>query len=65
MLDAGYWIIEEFIPSIQNQVSRIEYPLFGVDVCSGVRTNSILDEEKLKLFFDRVRSVNKLLAGEK
>lgn len=32
---------------------------YGVDVCSGVRTNSKLDEEKLKLFFDRVRSVNK------
>ena len=31
---------------------------YGVDICSGVRTNSKLDEEKLKLFFDRVRSVN-------
>lgn len=27
---------------------------YGVDVCSGVRTNSKLDEEKLKLFFERV-----------
>ena len=25
---------------------------YGVDVCSGVRTNGILDEEKLKLFFE-------------
>ncbi len=32
---------------------------YGVDVCSGVRTNSKLDDEKLKSFFDRVRSVNK------
>lgn len=32
---------------------------YGVDVCSGVRTNSKLDEEKLKSFFDRVRLVNK------
>ena len=32
---------------------------YGVDICSGVRTNSILDEEKLKLFFDKVRAVNK------
>ncbi len=51
--------IQNRVSSIQNQVSRIEYPLFGVDVCSGVRTNSILDEEKLKLFFDKVKSVNK------
>ncbi|MFA5805746.1 MAG: phosphoribosylanthranilate isomerase [Melioribacteraceae bacterium] len=32
---------------------------YGVDVCSGVRTNSILDEKKLELFFDKVRSVSK------
>ncbi len=32
---------------------------YGVDVCSGVRTNSKLDEEKLKSFFDRIRLVNK------
>jgi len=30
---------------------------YGVDVCSGVRTNSNLDEEKLKLFFEKVRLV--------
>lgn len=28
---------------------------FGVDVCSGVRTNGKLDEEKLAQFFDAVR----------
>jgi len=27
---------------------------FGVDICSGVRKNGILDENKLKSFFDRV-----------
>lgn len=37
----------------------IQVKPYGVDVCSGVRTNSILDEEKLELFFDRVKSVNK------
>lgn len=38
---------------------------FGVDVCSGVRTNSKLDEVKLKLFFNSVRSANKLLTADK
>lgn len=28
---------------------------FGLDVCSGVRTNGKLDEQKLKLFFEQVR----------
>jgi phosphoribosylanthranilate isomerase len=28
---------------------------FGVDLCSGVRTNGMLDEEKLAAFFDRLR----------
>ena len=28
---------------------------FGVDVCSGVRTHSILDEAKLSQFFQRIR----------
>lgn len=28
---------------------------FGVDLCSGVRTNGKLDEEKLAAFFDRLR----------
>ena len=29
---------------------------FGVDLCSGVRTNGKLDEEKLKRFFEQVNS---------
>lgn len=28
---------------------------YGVDVCSGVRTNGLLDENKLKAFFEAVR----------
>lgn len=31
---------------------------FGVDICSGVRTNNILDEVKLKAFFHRVSHNN-------
>jgi len=31
---------------------------FGVDVCSGVRTNGKLDEEKLSQFFYNLRSLN-------
>jgi phosphoribosylanthranilate isomerase len=31
---------------------------FGVDVCSGVRTNGRLDEEKLSQFFYNLRSLN-------
>jgi len=30
---------------------------FGVDVCSGVRTDGRLDEEKLARFFSQVESV--------
>ena len=30
---------------------------FGVDICSGVRTNGKLDEKKLKAFFDAVQSL--------
>jgi phosphoribosylanthranilate isomerase len=30
---------------------------FGVDLCSGVRTNGALDEEKLSRFFDRVATL--------
>lgn len=29
---------------------------FGLDICSGVRTNGKLDEEKLKRFFERVET---------
>lgn len=31
---------------------------FALDVCSGVRTNGLLDEQKLSLFFSAVRSVD-------
>ena len=31
---------------------------YGVDICSGVRTNGRLDEEKLKLFFQKVNGFN-------
>ena len=30
---------------------------FGIDVCSGVRTNNHLDEEKLGLFFKNIREI--------
>lgn len=29
---------------------------FGIDVCSGVRTNSLLDEQKLKMFINAIRA---------
>ena len=32
---------------------------FGLDLCSGVRTNNKLDETKLKLFFQKVRVADK------
>ena len=31
---------------------------YGLDICSGVRTNNLLDEEKLKLFFRKVNNSN-------
>jgi phosphoribosylanthranilate isomerase len=31
---------------------------YGLDICSGVRTNNLLDEEKLKLFFESVNKFN-------
>jgi len=31
---------------------------FGLDICSGVRTNTQLDENKLKLFFENVNKIN-------
>ncbi|MBT8380949.1 MAG: phosphoribosylanthranilate isomerase [Ignavibacteria bacterium] len=31
---------------------------YGVDLCSGVRTNNKLDEDKLKRFFDTLKSLN-------
>lgn len=32
---------------------------YGVDICSGVRTDGKLDEKKLKLFFENVSACNK------
>lgn len=32
---------------------------YGVDICSGVRTNGNLDESKLKLFFEKVKAADK------
>jgi phosphoribosylanthranilate isomerase len=31
---------------------------FGLDICSGVRTNGLLDEEKLKIFIRKVNEYN-------
>ena len=31
---------------------------FGVDVCSGVRTNGKLDEKKLLTFFENIRKIS-------
>ena len=33
---------------------------FGVDVCSGVRTNGKLDEQKLKSFFEQIRIADRI-----
>jgi phosphoribosylanthranilate isomerase len=38
---------------------------FGVDVCSGVRTDGKLDEVKLKAFFAAVREANRFTAQER
>jgi len=41
----------------ENVVRAItEVSPFGVDLCSGVRTNGMLDEKKLAAFFDSIRS---------
>ncbi len=39
-----------------TEAIRIVEP-FGVDICNGVRTNGFLDETKLSLFFEKVRSI--------
>lgn len=31
---------------------------YGLDICSGLRTNGKLDEEKMKLFFEKVNKYN-------
>jgi phosphoribosylanthranilate isomerase len=38
---------------------------YGVDVCSGVRTNGRLDREKLGAFMDAVRETQKTTSGRK
>ena len=35
---------------------------YGVDICSGVRTNDLLDAQKLKSFFEAVRSSGPFIA---
>jgi phosphoribosylanthranilate isomerase len=43
----------------ENVKAAIEFVQpFGLDICSGVRTNNKLDEEKLKLFFESVNKIN-------
>jgi len=45
--------------SSQNVLVAIEkVQPYGVDICSGVRTNGLLDEEKLKLLFQKVNGFN-------
>jgi phosphoribosylanthranilate isomerase len=46
-------------PENVKEAIKIVQP-YGLDICSGVRTNNQLDEEKLKLFFE---SVNKFNSG--
>jgi phosphoribosylanthranilate isomerase len=42
----------------ENVIDAIQHVHpFGVDICSGVRTNGKLDEHKLKLFFANVRTI--------
>ena len=31
---------------------------YGLDICSGLRTENSLDEEKMKLFFEKVNNYN-------
>lgn len=42
--------------NVQSAIRKINP--FGVDVCSGVRENGKLSEEKLKAFFEAVNSIN-------
>jgi phosphoribosylanthranilate isomerase len=46
-------------PENVKEAIKVVQP-YGLDICSGVRTNNQLDEEKLKLFFE---SVNKFNSG--
>ena len=40
--------------NVQEAIERVQP--FGIDVCSGVRTNGLLDETKLAAFFSRIYS---------
>jgi len=51
--------IAEAQMAISRGVNAIEtVPPFGVDLCSGVRTNNKLAEQKLKAFMEAVRRAN-------
>lgn len=47
-------------PENVNEAIEFVQP-FGLDICSGVRTNNKLDEEKLKLFFESVNKIHSAL----
>ena len=53
-VDVPVWLAGGLKPSNVAEAIRTVRP-FGVDVCSGVRTNGKLDELKVKMFFDNVR----------
>jgi phosphoribosylanthranilate isomerase len=40
--------------NVQQAIKRVKP--YGLDLCSGVRTDGLLDEDKLKAFFDKVNS---------
>jgi phosphoribosylanthranilate isomerase len=40
--------------NVQKAIKMVQP--YGLDLCSGVRTNGLLDEIKLKAFFDKVNS---------
>lgn len=49
-------------PDNVSEAIKVVRP-FGVDLCSGVRTNNILDRDKLKGFIDAVRTADADLSG--
>jgi phosphoribosylanthranilate isomerase len=40
--------------NVQEAIAAVQP--FGLDLCSGVRTNDILDEQKLRSFFEAVNA---------
>ena len=44
------------IENVDNAINTVQP--FGLDLCSGVRTNGMLDEEKLKAFMKKVQDFN-------